>query len=139
MPCVCEVGYPLPMSRSRPPDSSRRARSGSAPKIDTPVLVVSMLTAFFATLFATLLLLRPESSGPTEPLPVGPRKTQSASRVDTPPVNAPQANAPPVSAPPPQAIPSAEQQSEPRSNPTLQTQLEQLGIRCAEGANCDLE
>jgi hypothetical protein len=101
-------------------------RPGSVPKIDTPVLVVSMLTAFFATIFATLLLLRPESSDPTESMPAGSQSTQSAPRVDTPPVNAP----------PPEPIPKAEPKPEREPKPTLQTQLEQLGIKCAEGANC---
>jgi hypothetical protein len=47
------------MSKNRLPDSSRRAKQLPARKIDTPVLVVAALTAFFATLFATLLVLRP--------------------------------------------------------------------------------
>ena len=116
----------MPMSRNRPPDSNRLLRPGSARKIDTPVLVVSMLTAFFATLFATLLLLRPESSDPTESIPADPRFTQSTPRVNTPPVNAP----------PPDPIPKAEPKPEREPNPTLQTQLKQLGIKCAKDANC---
>ena len=139
------------MSRNHPPDSSRRAALASAKKIDTPALVVLALTAFFATLFATLVLLRPEASDPTEPLPADSRATQSAPRanpppvsaqpVNAPPVNAPSVSAPPVSAAPPSAPPSkpigrAEPKPEPEPDPTLQTQLEQLGIKCAEGANC---
>ena len=85
-----------------------------------------MLTAFFATLFATLLLLRPESSDPTESIPADPRFTQSTPRVNTPPVNAP----------PPDPIPKAEPKPEREPNPTLQTQLKQLGIKCAKDANC---
>jgi len=115
------------MSRNRPPDSNRWARPGSAWKVDTPVLVVSVLTAFFATLFATLLLLRPEASDPTASMiPAGSQSAQSAPRVNTPPVNAP----------PPDPISKAEPKPEQEPNPRLQIQLEQLGIKCAEGANC---
>jgi hypothetical protein len=134
------------MPRNHPPDSSRRAAPASGQKIDTPALVVLALTLFFATLFATLLVLRPEAGDPTEPLPVGSRATQSASRVNAPSVNAPPpsappvsaapVDAPPVSAPPPEPIGRAEPKPEPEPDPTLQTQLEQLGIKCAEGANC---
>jgi hypothetical protein len=129
------------MSRNHPPDSNRRAALASGQKIDTPALVVLALTLFFATLFATLLVLRPEASDSTEPLPVGSRATQSASRVNAPSVNAPPPSAPPVSAtppnaPPPEPIGRAEPKPEPEPDPTLQTQLEQLGIKCAEGANC---
>jgi hypothetical protein len=139
------------MSRNRPPDSSRRARLASTWKIDTPVLVVSALTTFFATLFATLLALRPEPGDPTEPMRAGSRFTHSAPRVNTPPVSAQPIDAPPVSAPlisapaisapPPsvpqsEPIPRAEPKPEPEPNPTLQTQLKELGIKCAEGANC---
>jgi hypothetical protein len=89
-----------------------------------------MLTVFFATVFATLLLLRPEPSDPIEPTPANPYPTQIAPRVKTPPVNAP-----PVSAPPPEPILKNDPKPEPK--PTIQTRLEQLGIKCAEGANCD--
>jgi hypothetical protein len=155
------LGYPLPMSRNRPPDSNRRAPLAPARKIDTPALIVLALTGFFASLFVTLLVLRPEASDPTEPLPADSRSTQSAPRVNpppvsalpvnappvsTPPVNAPPVSeppisAPPVDAPPPSALSSeptarAEPKPEPEPDPTLQTQLEQLGIKCAEGANC---
>jgi hypothetical protein len=149
------------MSRNHPPDSSRRAPLASAQKIDTPALVVLALTAFFATLFATLVLLRPEASDPTEPLPADSRATQSAPRLNPPPVGAPppsaqQVNAPPVgaspvsaqqvnappirvppvSAPPSEPIGRAEPKPEPEPAPPLQARLEQLGIECAEGANC---
>jgi hypothetical protein len=139
------------MSRNHPPDSSRRAALASAKKIDTPALVVLALTAFFATLFATLVLLRPEASDPTEPLPADSRATQSAPRLNPPPVGAPppsaqQVNAPPVGAspvtappvgaPPAEPMGRAEPKPEPEPAPPLQTRLEQLGIKCAEGANC---
>jgi hypothetical protein len=120
------------MSRNRLPDSSRRARLATARKFDTPVLVVSALTAFFATLFATLLLLRPEASDPTEPMPADSRSAQSASRVKTPPVSAQ-----PPGAPPSEPIVSAEPKLEPKPDPTIQTRLEQLGIKCAHGADCN--
>ncbi len=116
----------MPMSRNHPPDSNRRAALASGQKIDTPALVVLALTLFFATLFATLLVLRPEASDPTESMLAGSQSTQSAPRVDTPPVNAP----------PPEPSGRAEPKPEPEPDPTLQTQLEQLGIKCAEGANC---
>ena len=88
------------MSRNRPPDSSRRAAPASGLKIDTPALVVLALTLFFASLFVTLLVLRPEASDPTEPLPAGSRSTRSASRENPPPVSAQPVNAPRVSVPP---------------------------------------
>jgi hypothetical protein len=119
------------MSRNHPPDSSRRAKPVTARKFDTPVLVVSALTAFFATLFATLLLLRPEVSDPTEPMPADSRSAQSASRVKTPPVNAQ-----PPGAPPSEPIVSAEPKLEPTPDPMIQIRLKQLGIKCAKGADC---
>ena len=129
------------MSRNRLPDSSRRAKLATARKFDTPVLVVSALTAFFATLFATLLLLRTEASDPTEPMPADSRSTQPAPRVNPPPVSAQPVDAPPVNAQPPGAPPSepivsAEPKLEPKPDPTIQTRLEQLGIKCAHGADC---
>jgi len=109
------------MARNRTPDSSKRARPEPALKIDTPVLVVSLLTAFFATLFATLLFLRPESGVPAVPVSVD---SQSARM------------APPVSARPPD-IPSREETNgESKLEPTLRARLEELGVICAEGANC---
>jgi hypothetical protein len=124
------------MPRNHPPDSNRRAALASGQKIDTPALVVLALTLFFATLFATLLVLRPEASDSTEPLPVGLRATQSASRVNAPSVNAPPVSAAPPSEPPSKPIGRTEPKPEPEPDPTLQTRLEQLGIKCAEGANC---
>jgi hypothetical protein len=129
------------MSSNRPPDSSRRAPLASALKIDSRALVVLALTLFFASLFATLVLLRPEASDPTEPLPADLRSAQSVPRVNppsvkAPPVSTPPVNAPPLSAPPPAPIASAEPKPEPKPDPTLQTRLEQLGIKCAKGANC---
>jgi hypothetical protein len=56
------------MWRNRPEDSSERPQPVPGQKIDLPVLVVSALTVFFATLFATLLLLRPELMDPGEPV-----------------------------------------------------------------------
>jgi hypothetical protein len=108
------------MSRNRPPDSGRRAQPVSAPKIDTPVLIVSMLTLFFASLFATLLLLRPETSDP----------------IELAPISAPPVDAPPVSAPPPEPVWQGEPKPAPTIDPALRAQLEQLGVKCAEGANC---
>jgi len=100
-----------------------------------------MLTAFFATLFATLLVLRPDFGDPSEPMPVDSRPTQSTPRVNTPsisapPVSAPPISAPPISAPPPDSVLRAEPKPEPKSKPTLQSQLEQLGVKCAEGVDC---
>jgi hypothetical protein len=129
------------MSRNHPPDSNRRAALASGQKIDTPALVVLALTLFFATLFATLLVLRPEASDHTESTSASSRATQSASRVNASPVSAPPVSAAPVSATPPSELPSkpigrTEPKPEPEPDSTLQTQLEQLGIKCAKGANC---
>jgi hypothetical protein len=124
------------MSRNRPTDSSRWAQRTSARKIDTPVLVVAALIAFFASLFATLLLLRPEASDPTEPMRAGSGSAQSAPRVNPPSVSAQSVNAPPVSAPPSEPIVRAESKPEQKPDPKIQTQLEQLGIKCAEDTNC---
>jgi len=149
------------MSRNRPPDSGRRAPPASARKIDLPVLVISTLTLFFATLFAALLLLRPESSGPSNPMPLAARSEQAAPPVDappvdlfrgnflpvdappgdlanhdTPPVDAPPGDLPRVDASPPEWNLSAEPKPDPMVNPALRAQLEQLGVKCAEGANC---
>jgi len=95
-----------------------------------------MLTAFFATLFATLLVLRPDFGDPSEPMPVDSRPTQSTPRVNTPSISAPPVSAPPISAPPPDSVLRAEPKPEPKSKPTLQSQLEQLGVKCAEGVDC---
>jgi hypothetical protein len=99
----------FPMSRNRPRDSSRPAQRLPARKIDTPVLVVAALTAFFATLFATLLLLRPEPTDLGEPVAADSHSTQTT---------------PPVDAPPPEPILRTEPKPEPMLNPTPQTRLE---------------
>jgi hypothetical protein len=95
-------------------------------KIDLPVLVISALTVFFASLFATQLLMRPESADPRESM-----RGISGSVQTPPPVELP-----PVDAPPPELNSRFEPKPEPIVNPTLRTQLEQLGVKCAEGANC---
>jgi len=100
-------------------DSSRRAAPASDRKIDVPVLVVATLTAFFGILFTTLLLLR-----------------SGASRLGASPSTAAVSAAPPVSAPPPRE-PVVSDEPESILSPTLRNQLEQLGIKCAEGAHCD--
>jgi len=82
-------------------------------------MVVAALTAFFATVFATLLLLRPESDDPKSPMRAASLRT-----------------APPVGAPPPEPATRNEPAPEPKLNPTLRAELEQLGIKCAEGADC---
>jgi hypothetical protein len=107
------------MSRNRRLDSSRRAAPASDRKIDVPVLVVATLTAFFGILFTTLLLLH-----------------SGASHLGAPPSTAVVSAAPPVSAPTPRK-PVLRDEPEPILNPTLRSQLEQLGIKCAEGAHCD--
>lgn len=129
------VGYPFPMWRNRDPDSNRPAEPALRRKIDLPVLVVSVLSAFFATLFATLLLTRPERDDPREPLPDD--SVQSAPSVAAPPVDAtpalaPAIDLPPVEAPPPERGPRAE----PAEDRSLRAVLEELGVKCAEGANC---
>jgi len=95
-----------------------------------------MLTLFFASLFATLLLLRPKTGDPIELVPAGARSAQSAPRGNPPPVSAPPVDAPPVSAPPPEPVRGDEPKPEPVIDPTLRARLEQLGVKCAEGTNC---
>jgi len=114
------------MSRTHPPDSGRRAQPAAAQKIDTPVLIVTALTAFFATLFATLLLLRPEPGAPTPALPA------DAPSEPTPIVG----DTPRVDAPPPGPIPSAKPRRARRPSSELRARLEELGIQCAEGVDC---
>ncbi len=79
-----------------------------ARKIDSAVLIVSVLATFFATFFATLLWFRAE---PAEPV----------AAVDSTNV-APAA----VGAGPP----------DPPVESTVRARLEQLGVKCAEGADC---
>jgi hypothetical protein len=101
--------------------------------IDVPVLIVSTLTAFFATLFATLLLLRADDRAIAEPV------TQASAATRT---------LPPVDAPPPDSILRIDRRSEPRDEPSvdpeslpaidpmLRARLEQLGVKCANEADC---
>jgi hypothetical protein len=84
-------------------------------RIDSPVLVISALAAFFATFFATLLLIQKR-----EPEP------EPQSLADPPPVDAGPSGQP--------SPPAAESQTDARRQ--LQRQLEELGVRCAEGADC---
>lgn len=85
-------------------------------RIDSPVLVVSTLAAFFATFFAVLLLLR-ESPDERELQPLA--DPQGDASVDAGP-------------PEPQSDPTLETSEKQR----LQQQLEALGVRCADDANC---
>ncbi len=101
--------------------------------IDVPVLIVSTLTTFFAILFATLLLLRADDRAIAEPA----KETSAAART-----------LPPVDAPPPDSIlrseprsdsgdePSVDPQSPPAIDPMLRARLEQLGVKCANEADC---
>jgi hypothetical protein len=114
------------MWRNRPQDSNQRAQPAPDHKIDLPVLVVSALTVFFATVFVTLLLMRPESSDSRESM------RGSLGSVQAPPP----VELPPVDPPPPELDLSFEPKSDPIVSPALREQLEQLGINCAEGANC---
>jgi len=85
-----------------------------------------VLTVFFATLFATLLLMRPESDDP-----------RASTRGISSPVQAPPpVELPPVDAPPPGLDSKSEPKPDPIVSPTLRAQLEQLGVKCAEGAKC---
>jgi len=139
------------MSRNRPADSSRRTQPDSSRKIDLPVLIVSALTVFFATLFATLLLLRPGSSDPRAPMPAGSDPVHAPPPVSAPPIELPQIDTSPVDLPQPDALPidlpqvnaappervlNAEPETHPILSPELRIQLEQLGVKCAEDANC---
>ncbi len=118
------------MSRTRPPDAGRRPKPASGQKIDTPVLIVSALTAFFATLFATLLVLRPEPSGPAQAMPADAPSEPIPVRASAPRVDQPR-----VDAPPPESAPKAAHPA-PKRDATLRAQLEELGIECAEGIEC---
>jgi len=62
---------------------------------------------------------------------------QSAPPVAAPPVDvtraiAPALDLPPIEAPPPELRSTAE----PIEDPSLRAVLEELGVKCAEGANC---
>ena len=82
-----------------------------APQIDRTVLVVSVLATFFATFFAALLLFRVATPELADPIGAGD------------PANVAPA---PVSAAPP----------DPPAESMVRIRLEQLGVKCAEGANC---
>ena len=82
-----------------------------ARKIDSAVLIVSVLATFFATFFAALLWLRTATPEPAVPV----------AAVD--PTNVAPA---PVGAGPP----------DPPAESTMKSRLEQLGVKCAEGADC---
>jgi hypothetical protein len=82
-----------------------------APQIDSAVLVVSVVATFFATFFAALLLFRAATPEPANPIGAGD------------PMNVAPA---PVSAGPP----------DPPAESMVKSRLEQLGVKCAEGANC---
>ena len=114
------------MKRNRPQDSNRRALPVPGKLIDLPALVVSALTIFSATLFTALLLTRPEPTEPGEPLWGNPRSVEAP----------PPAGVPRVAAPPPELDPKFEPKSDPIVSPTLRAELEQLGVSCAEGADC---
>ena len=114
------------MWRNRLQDSNGRVQPAPDHKIDLPVLVVSALTVFFATVFVTLLLMRPESSDSRESM------RGSLGSVQVPPP----VELPPVDAPPPELDLSFEPKPDPIVSPALREQLEQLGINCAEGTNC---
>jgi hypothetical protein len=114
------------MRRNRLQDSSQRVQAAPGHKVDLPVLVVSALTVFFATVFVTLLLMRPESSDSRESM------RGSLGSVEAPPP----VELPPVDAPPPELDLRFEPKPDPIVSPTLRAQLEQLGVKCAEGANC---
>ena len=89
-------------------------------------MIVSALTVFFATVFVTLLLMRPESSDSRESMRGSLGSVQASPPVELPPVDAP----------PPELDLGFEPKPDPIVNPALRAQLEQLGIKCAEGANC---
>jgi len=114
------------MRRNRLPDSNQRVQPAPGHPIDLPVVVVSALTVFFATVFVTLLLIRPESADTRESM------RGSLGSVQAPPP----IELPPVDAPPPELDLSFEPKPDPIVSPALRAQLEQLGIQCAEGANC---
>ncbi len=90
-------------------------------RIDSPVFVVSTLAAFFATFFAALLLLQRPAAEPEPQLLADPTGNPS---VDAGP---PELQSDPV----PESKIDAQHQ--------LQKQLEELGLRCAEGVNCFLD
>lgn len=110
----------------------RRPRDGAedtkvARSVDRSVLVVSALAAFFATLFAALLLLQSPSEPASEPLdaPDTPRATQPLPDVGAPP--------PPAAA---AVEPTAPEETAARPHyEAIRQRLEQLGVEC-RSAHC---
>ena len=90
-------------------------------RIDSPVLVVSALAAFFATFFAALLLLQ-RPAAETEPLLLADSPRDLS-----------------VGAGPPGLPSDPVPESQIDAQRRLQKQLEELGLRCAEGVNCFLD
>ena len=90
-----------------------------AHQVDSAVLIVSALGAFFATFFAVLLLLQPE-----QPVPARSELAKTSAE-PLPPVAA---------APPVEEIPTAPVVRSP--DPALEL-LGHLGVRCADTANCE--
>jgi hypothetical protein len=82
-----------------------------APQIDRAVLVVSVLATFFATFFAALLLFRVVTPELADPVGAGDQTNVAPA---------------PVSASPPDTPPES----------MVRSRLEQLGVKCAEGADC---
>ena len=78
-----------------------------ARQIDSAVLIVSVLASFFATLFVALLIFRAATPEPADPIAA---------------ISPPES----VSAGPPDPLPES----------MVQSRLEQLGVKCAEGADC---
>jgi hypothetical protein len=136
----------------------RQASSGAAQRapragIDLPFLIVSTLTAFFATLFATLLVLRGDErvAAESETALAAPLDaTAGAARVAAPVDAAPPTidlgtsrSVPPTREPvtsgsvAPAREPGALGETADAAEPALRERLEQLGVRCAEGADCD--
>ena len=78
-----------------------------ARQIDSTVLIVSVLASFFATFFVALLIFRAATPEPADPI-----------AASEPPA--------PVSAGPPN----------PPAESMVRSRLEQLGVKCAEDADC---
>jgi len=97
-------------------------------RFDGAVLVVSSLAAFFATFFVVLLMLRDEP-GPTSP---NPASGSPAVVETTPPVSA----APPAVVAPPAPSTRAFPTEDSVRREALEL-LEELGVACAEGADCE--
>jgi hypothetical protein len=78
-----------------------------ARQIDSTVLIVSVLASFFATFFVALLIFQTATPEPADPI-----------AASEPPAS--------VSAGPP----------DPPAESRVRSRLEQLGVKCAEGADC---